>query len=92
MYECTKTFEIKPPAYSGGGSMLVHKGTLWYALESGRERTTLTDSRIKLVLSDRLFKKLTLPRFLVVKNVGVIQSGIRYRHHVKTHTFTAHTL
>ena len=40
MYECTKTFE----------------GTLWYAVESGRERTTLTDSRIKLVLSDRLFK------------------------------------
>lgn len=39
-----------------GGSMLVHKGTLWYAVESGRERTTLTDSRIKLVLSDRLFK------------------------------------
>lgn len=36
--------------------MLVHKGTLWYALESGRERTTLTDSRIKLVLSARLFK------------------------------------
>lgn len=33
-----------------------HKGTLWYAVESGRERTTLTDSRIKLVLSDRLFK------------------------------------
>lgn len=32
MYECTKTFEIKPPAYSGCGSMLVHKGTLWYAL------------------------------------------------------------
>lgn len=29
-----------------GGSMLVHKGTLWYALESG----------IKLVLSARLFK------------------------------------
>lgn len=29
MYECTKTFEIKPPAYSGCGSMLVHKGTLW---------------------------------------------------------------
>lgn len=28
MYECTKTFEIKPPAYSGCGSMLVHKGTL----------------------------------------------------------------
>ena len=56
MYECTKTFEIKPPAYSGCGSMLVHKGTLWYAVESGRERTTLTDSRIKLVLSDRLFK------------------------------------
>lgn len=27
-----------------------------YAVESGRERTTLTDSRIKLVLSDRLFK------------------------------------
>ena len=26
--------------------MLVHKGTLWYAVESGRERTTLTDSRI----------------------------------------------
>lgn len=26
------------------------------AVESGRERTTLTDSRIKLVLSDRLFK------------------------------------
>lgn len=25
-----------------------------HALESGRERTTLTDSRIKLVLSDRL--------------------------------------
>ena len=25
-------------------------------IESGRERTTLTDSRIKLVLSDRLFK------------------------------------
>ena len=25
-------------------------------VESGRERTTLTDSRIKLVLSDRLFK------------------------------------
>lgn len=46
MYECTKTFEIKPPAYSGCGSMLVHKGTLWYAV----------DSRIKLVLSDRLFK------------------------------------
>lgn len=39
-----------------GGSMLVHKGTLWYAVESGRERTTLTDSRIKLVLSARLFK------------------------------------
>lgn len=36
--------------------MLVHKGTLWYAVESGRERTTLTDSRIKLVLSDRLVK------------------------------------
>ena len=50
------THWIKPPAYSGCGSMLVHKGTLWYALESGRERTTLTDSRIKLVLSDRLFK------------------------------------
>lgn len=46
MYECTKTFEIKPPAYSGCGSMLVHKGTLWYAVEGGRE----------LVLSDRLFK------------------------------------
>lgn len=60
MYECTKTFEIKPPAYSGCGSMLVHKGTLWYALESGRERTTLTDSRIKLVLSDRLFKTITV--------------------------------
>ena len=30
MYECTKTFEIKPPAYSGCGSMLVHKGTLCY--------------------------------------------------------------
>lgn len=56
MYECTKTFEIKPPADSECGSMLVHKGTLWYAVESGRERTTLTDSRIKLVLSDRLFK------------------------------------
>lgn len=56
MYECTKTFEIKPPAYSGCGSMLVHKGTLWYAVKGGRERTTLTDSRIKLVLSDRLFK------------------------------------
>ena len=27
-----------------------------HAVESGRERTTLTDSRIKLVLSDRLFK------------------------------------
>lgn len=25
-------------------------------VESGRERTTLTDSRMKLVLSDRLFK------------------------------------
>ena len=24
--------------------MLVHKGTLWYAVESGRERTTLTDN------------------------------------------------
>lgn len=60
MYECTKTFEIKPPAYSGCGSMLVHKGTLWYALESGRERTTLTDSRIKLVLSDRLCELLRL--------------------------------
>ena len=34
--------------------MLVHKGTLWYAVESGRERTTLTDSRIKLVLSDKI--------------------------------------
>lgn len=56
MYECTKTFEIKPPADSECGSMLVHKGSLWYAVESGRERTTLTDSRIKLVLSDRLFK------------------------------------
>lgn len=56
MYECTKTFEIKPPADSECGSMLVHKGSLWYELESGRERTTLTDSRMKLVLSDRLFK------------------------------------
>lgn len=46
MYECTKTFEIKQPADSECGSMLVHKGTLWYALESG----------IKLVLSARLFK------------------------------------
>lgn len=25
MYECTKTFEIKPPADSECGSMLVHK-------------------------------------------------------------------
>ena len=55
MYECTKTFEIKPPADSECGSMLVHKGSLWYEVESGRERTTLTD-RMKLVLSDRLFK------------------------------------
>lgn len=56
MYVSRKYKTVKPPAYSGCGSMLVHKGTLWYALESGRERTTLTDSRIKLVLSDRLFK------------------------------------
>ena len=37
MYECTKTFEIKPPAYSGCGSMLVHKEHYGMRLKAGEK-------------------------------------------------------
>ena len=48
MYECTKTFEIKPPAYSGCGSMLVHKGTLWYGKQPGSDDAGLVNVHINM--------------------------------------------